>query len=217
MTTPAGDRPRRGRPRSGEQTARRRAALDAALAELLERGVAGTTMQAVATRAGSSKESLYAWFGNRHGLLAALIERQAEQVNSAVAQAVDRPADPRTTLVTIARNLLTLLVGDVSVALNRAAMTSPELAGLVLQHGRHTTGPLVTAFLGRLADEGHLRTDDPEEAFQLLYGLVVRDLQIRVLLGERPPGEDDIRTQARTAVGRFLVLTGGWQAPPEDR
>ncbi|WP_431982271.1 TetR/AcrR family transcriptional regulator [Streptomyces qinglanensis] len=217
MTTPAGGRPRRGRPRSGEQAARRRAALDAALAELLEHGVAGTTMQAVATRAGSSKESLYAWFGNRHGLLAALIERQAEQVNSAVAEAVDRPADPRSTLVTIARNLLTLLVGDVSVALNRAAMTSPELAGLVLRHGRHTTGPLITAFLGRLAGEGHLRTDDPEEAFQLLYGLVVRDLQIRVLLGEHPPGEDDIRAQARTAVDRFLTLAGGRQTPSADR
>ncbi|MDT0327445.1 TetR/AcrR family transcriptional regulator C-terminal domain-containing protein [Nocardiopsis lambiniae] len=199
---------RRGRPRAGEQARRRRAALEAALAELLERGVAGITMQAVATRAGSSKESLYAWFGHRQGLLAALIEWQAEQVNAAVATALDRSADPRDTLTAIARNLLMLLVGDVSVALNRAAMTSPELAELLLRHGRYTTGPLVAEFLGHLADEGVLRVDDPEEAFQFFYGLVVRDLQIRVLLGERPPGEEDIRVQARIAVDRFLALAG---------
>ncbi|WP_304454048.1 TetR/AcrR family transcriptional regulator C-terminal domain-containing protein [Nocardiopsis sp. YSL2] len=199
---------RRGRPRSGEQARRRRAALDAALAELLERGVSGITMQAVARRAGSSKESLYAWFGNRQGLLAALIEWQAEQVNAAVATALDRSADPRATLTAVARNLLTLLVGDVSVALNRAAMTSPELAGLLLRHGRHTTGPLVAEFLGHLAGAGVLRLDDPEEAFQLFYGLVVRDLQIRVLLGEPAPVEGDVRAQARVAVDRFLALTG---------
>ncbi|WP_433328273.1 TetR/AcrR family transcriptional regulator [Spirillospora sp. CA-294931] len=197
----------RGRPRVGEQAARREAALDAALGELLERGVAGLTMQGVATRAGSSKESLYAWFGNRQGLLAALIERQAEQVNAAVATAIERPADPRVTLTAIARNLLTLLVGDVSVVLNRAAMTSPELAESVLRHGRHTTGPMVAAFLERLADEGLLSIGPAEEAFQLLYGLIVRDLQIRVLLGEPAPGEAQIRDDAETAVERFLTLT----------
>lgn len=201
---------RRGRPRAGEQAARCQAALDAALAELLDQGITGMTMQAVAARAGSSKESLYAWFHSRQGLLAALIERQAHSVNAAVATAVHHPAEPpHATLVTIARNLLTLLVGDVSVALNRAAMTSPELAALLLRHGRHTTGPLVASYLRRLAAEGHLRIDDPEEAFQLFYGLVVRDLQIRVLLGEDPPGPDDVRTHARLAVDRFLALTSG--------
>ncbi|GIH75956.1 TetR/AcrR family transcriptional regulator [Planobispora longispora] len=200
---------RRGRPRSGEQAARRRAALDAALAELVEHGVEGMTMQAVAARAGSSKESLYTWFGNRQGMLAALIQRQSEQVNAAVTAALERPSEPRATLTAIAENLLALLVGDASVALNRAAMASGELSELLLRHGRHSTGPLVEDYLGRLAAEGLLRIDDPAEAFRLLYGLAVRDLQIRVLLGERPPSADSVRADARTAVDRFLALTGG--------
>ncbi|GII04751.1 TetR/AcrR family transcriptional regulator [Planobispora takensis] len=199
---------RRGRPRSGEQATRRRAALDAALAELVEHGVEGMTMQAVAARAGSSKESLYSWFGNRQGLLAALIERQSEQVNAAVTAALERPAEPRAMLAAIAENLLGLLVGEASVALNRAAMASAELSELLLRHGRHATGPLVEAYLGRLAADGALRIDDPAEAFGLLYGLAVRDLQIRVLLGERTPSADEIRTGARLAADRFLALTG---------
>ncbi|GAA3391703.1 TetR/AcrR family transcriptional regulator [Cryptosporangium minutisporangium] len=202
MTAP----PRRGRPRAGEQAARRQAALDAALAELLESGVEGLTMQAVAARAGSSKESLYSWFGNRHGLLAALIERQAEQTNAAVAAALGSPADPRATLTALAENLLRLLLGEVSVALNRAAMGSTDLAALLLRHGRHTTGPLVEAYLADLSARRLLRVPDPGEAFQLLYGLTVRDLQIRVLLGEVPPPDAALRAFATTAVDRFLTL-----------
>ncbi|MGX7674247.1 TetR/AcrR family transcriptional regulator [Plantactinospora sp. DSM 117369] len=197
---------RRGRPRSGEQAVRRQGALDAALAELVTHGIEGTTMQAVAARAGCSKESLYAWFNNRDGLLSALIERQAEQVNTAVSAALDRPAEPRATLIAIAENLLRLLTSDASVALNRAAMSSAELAALLLRHGRHTTGPLVEAFLARLADAGLVRVEDPADAFQLLYGLVVRDVQIRTLLGEPPPSIRRIRADARVAVDRFLAL-----------
>jgi AcrR family transcriptional regulator len=44
---------------------------------LVERGYGGTTMAAVAERAGSSKETLYAWFGSKQGLFTAVIRRQA--------------------------------------------------------------------------------------------------------------------------------------------
>ena len=198
---------RRGRPRAGEQAARRHAALDAALAELVASGAERTTMQAVAARAGCSKESLYAWFTNRDGLLAALIERQSEQVNTAVAAALNGAAPPRETLIGIAANLLRLLTGEASLALNRAAMTSAELAALLLRHGRHTTGPLIEAFLSRMAADGTWHVDDPAEAFQLFYGLVVRDVQIRALLGEVPAAPPS-RFEAEVAVDRFLALLG---------
>lgn len=204
---------RRGRPRAGEQEARRHAALDAALAELLAHGLDGATMQAVAARAGCSKESLYTWFGNRDGLLAALIERQSAQVATAVATALDSPAEPRATLTAIAENLLRLLTSGTSVALNRAAMTSPDLAALLLRHGRHTTGPLIEGYLTQLTEQGRLRAGDPAEAFQLLYGLVVRDVQIRSLLGEPAPPPDRLRAEAEVAVDRFLTLTAALPPP----
>ncbi|GIF37256.1 TetR/AcrR family transcriptional regulator [Actinoplanes xinjiangensis] len=200
---------RRGRPRAGEQAARRHAALDAALEEIVGHGLEGTTMQAVAARAGCSKESLYTWFGNRDGLLAALVERQSEQVNAAVTAALDQPATPRATLAAVAGNMLRMLTGEVSLALNRAAMTSPDLAAVLLRHGRHTTGPLIEAYLARLATDGLLRIDDPAEAFELFYGLVVRDVQIRTLLGEASPPGADLEAAAHRAVHRFLTLTSG--------
>jgi AcrR family transcriptional regulator len=202
---------RRGRPPAGASEAQREVVLDAAFALLVERGYQGTTMGAVAERAGSSKETLYAWFTSKQGLFAALVRRQAEAANRAAAAALDaRPgADPAETLTGLATNLLGLLLGERSVAINRAAMAEPdgELAAVLLAEGRHRTGPIVEAYLARLAAEGRIRVDDPAEAFQLLYGLVLRDLQIRVLLGEAPPRKAALAAQARTAVDRFLSLT----------
>jgi AcrR family transcriptional regulator len=213
---------RRGRPPAGASQAHREAVLEAVFELLVERGLQGTTMAAVAERAGSSKETLYAWFGSKQGLLAALIQRQAEAANQAVAAAL-RPTgsgrgpepDPAATLTAFATNLLGLLLGERSVAINRAAIAdlgtrdpaAGQLAAVLLAQGRHRTGPIVEAYLARLAEQGRLRIDDPAEAFQLLYGLVVQDLQIRVLLGEPPPARDALAARARVAVDRFLTLT----------
>ena len=218
-TTPARPGQRRGRPPAGTSAAHRELVLDATFDLLVERGYQGTTMAAVAERAGSSKETLYAWFGSKQGLLAALLRRQAEAADQAVTAAFDGgpPAapDPAATLTAFATSLLRQLLGERSVALNRAAIadTGGELAAVLLAQGRHRTGPIVEAYLARLADGGQLRVDDPAEAFRLLFGLVVQDLQIRVLLGEPPPGPAALAALARVAVERFLALS----AAPNSR
>ena len=204
---------RRGRPRAGERAQRRDHVLDAALTELLERGYDAMTMQDVASRAGASKETLYAWFGSRTGLLQALIERSADTSAERVRAALDDTEDPQATLVGYATGLLMLLTGPGSVAINRAAMTSPDLAALLLRSGRHRIGPLVEQYLARLHDAGYLEIPDPAAAFQLLYGLVIEDRQIRVLLGEAPPTVADAATHAETAVDRFLRLTKPYGDP----
>ena len=197
-----------GRPRLGEEPLRRQALLDAALELLVERGYEATTTLAVAQRAGSSKETIYAWFGSKAGLFAAMIEANAAEANARVEAALDGAGDPRQTLVAFSDGLLRLLLGERALALNRAAISSPELADVLLRHGRHRTGPLVESYLARLAASGELAIDDPDDAFRLLYGLVVQDSQIRALLGERPLTRPAIRRRAAQAVDRFLALTG---------
>lgn len=202
---------RRGRPRAGEREAREQAVLDAALAELVENGPEAMTMLAVARRAGASKETLYSWFGNREGLLRALIERNADQsaarIQAALDAAIDDESDPVETLAGYARGLLGLLTSPPSLALNRAAMGDPDLAALLLASGRHRVGPLVETYLSRLAGAGRLRLSVPaDEAFALLYGLTVQDLQIRALLGDDLPTADELTARATVAVERFVRL-----------
>ncbi len=108
-------RGRRGRPRADEREARRRRVLDAAFAELLESGYDGLTMLGVARRAGASKETLYAWFGSRDGLLRAMIETNADGSAERVAAALDDDGDPTEVLVGYAGGLLRLLTDQRSV------------------------------------------------------------------------------------------------------
>jgi AcrR family transcriptional regulator len=176
------------------------------LAEIIEQGYEALTVLAVAQRAQSSKESLYTWFGSKEGMVAALIRRQAEQTNHAVERALGSDRDPDEVLTAVATGLLTLLLGPASLALNRAAMTSPDLAALLLREGRHRTGPLIEKYLRQLHRDGVLHVPNPATAFRLFYGLVIQDSQIRALLGEEPPSTAWRNRQASAAVRRFRHL-----------
>lgn len=186
--------------------------LDAAMRVIVRDGYVAATMQAVADEARASKETLYAWFGDREALVSAVIRGNADASVARVAGALARPAadaeEARRTLEGFARGLLTLLTGEASVALNRAAMGSPALATELLASGRHRIGPLVAAYLSDLYDAGLSPHPDGERAFSLLYGLIVQDTQIRVLLGEQPPSSHAVAARARAAVAAFLETPG---------
>lgn len=197
----------RGRPRAGESEYRRQAVLEAAYAVLAEQGYERASMLAVAQRAEASKETLYSWFSSKAGLFAAVVQHGAERTNAVVpTPPTDRAADPRADLVAMMTNLLTLLTGERSVTLNRAAITAGELGEVLLAQGRHRTGPLVAGYLQALMEAGVLMPTDPELAFRTLYGLVITDSQIRVLLGEPAPERAAIRAQAERGVDDFLRL-----------
>lgn len=197
---------RRGRLPEAERSERRDAILDSVEALLAERRIDDLTMLAVAKRAGASKETLYSWFGGRDGLLTAVVRRNADRSAEAIRAALGEDSDPVPTLQAYVRGLLTLLSSPTSIALNRMAMSSPPLAEVLLAEGRHRVGPIVESYLARADDRGDLAIDDPAEAFTILYGLAVRDMQIRVLLGEEPPDSSEIERRAAAAVDDFLAL-----------
>lgn len=174
-------------------------------------------MAAVAARAGSSKETLYRWFGDRDGLFAALIQRNADRSSTKISQRLgegDRDLTIETfreSLVAYAAGLLELLSSESSVALNRAAMNDSKLRTLLLEEGRHRVGPAVERFLAKGERAGLISVTGvggAEPAFELLYGLVVRDTQIRVLLGEPAPTSAEIVDRANQAVAQFFMLCG---------
>ncbi|WP_159621990.1 TetR/AcrR family transcriptional regulator [Ruania rhizosphaerae] len=209
---------RRGRLPAEQRAAREHAILDAAVDELVAVGVEHLTMQAVAVRARASKETLYRWFADRDGLLRAVIERAADQSATRVMTAFEEPLPEgpeaarraaQEVLTEYGTALLRLLTGEPSLALNRAAMATPALRAVLLESGRRRIGPVVESALTRLDSAGLLdltRLGGPARAFEILYGLIVRDIQIRVLLGDVPPAEPECVDRARTAVGLFWQL-----------
>ncbi len=198
---------RRGRPRAGERAARREEVLDAAFDLLVEHGYRGTTMGAVAERSGASKETLYAWFGDKTGLFAALVQRNAEEGARTVQAALaSERGDVAQTLSRFGTALLALLLGERALAINRAAIIEPAAAPELSSQVRERIAPMVEAYLAYQTTLGRLRIRDPVDAFGALYGLLVQDAQISALLGGTPLDRAGIDHRARTAVDRFLAL-----------
>jgi AcrR family transcriptional regulator len=195
-------------------TERQREVLDAALALLVDARTS-LTMGAVAERASCSKETLYKWFGGRDGLLTATVQWQASKVRAAPVsrEGLDRAA-LFANLEGFARDWLTVLSSETSVALNRLAVGQSgsdkhDLGAIVLENGpfamRRRLGPVLEA--GKSA--GLLEFDNVDAAYRTFFGLVVRDMQIRLLLGDRLTlGPDEIGREAARATSQFFRLHG---------
>ncbi len=199
-------------------TPRQQAVLTAALDLLVEAGD-GLTMTAVARRASCSKETLYKWFGDRAGLLTATVQWQAAKVR---VPAIDRrtldPASLHQSIQQFARDLLATISGSTSVALNRLAITHATedngLGAIVLDNGRFTMGKRLRPVLEAGRDARMLRFDNTETAFRTFFGLVLRDVQIRLLLGDRLSlTAKEIEADAERATDQFFTLYGTNQAP----
>lgn len=198
---------------SPEPDDRPAAILEAALAVLKREGYAKTTMLQIATEAGASKATLYALFENKQAMFAALVQHAAAGANTRLRAALDASTDVEQTLLEFGINLLRLLTGETSISLNRAAASevhrAPELGQTVYANGRQATGRLVMRFLQRAHDEGRLRLDSAEEAFETLVGLLVGDLQLRMLIGvTTQPTDKVLKQRAQRAVGQFMALYG---------
>ncbi|ODN70237.1 hypothetical protein A6302_02448 [Methylobrevis pamukkalensis] len=77
-----------------------------------------------------------------------------------------------------------------------------------MERGRRTIEARLRALLDLGRRQGHLAFADPHEAYETLYGLVVRDLHVRMLLGAPAPEGADVKVQAARAVDGFFRLYG---------
>ncbi|MFB9947255.1 TetR/AcrR family transcriptional regulator [Rhizobium puerariae] len=191
---------------------RQNAVLEQALRLLVEGGEKALTTSGLARAANCSKESLYKWFGDREGLLSAMIAYQASKVRTHERSGERLTADLlRDHLELFARDLLEVLAGDVSLALNRLAIgqssrEGSKLGKLLLEHGRRQIDRRAMALIEQGKRAGLLRFENADAAYHTFYGLIVSDLHVRMLLGE--PGLKDNVLQAGRAIEAFLTLHG---------
>ena len=198
-------------PEAEEPSTRQREVLEAALGVLVRDG-GRLTMSAVAAEANCSKETLYKWFGGRDGLLTSIVRWQAAQVRiDAVDGAIDRAA-LTDRLQQFAEDWLRVVASDRSLALNRLAIghageEGADLGGVVLDNGRFALGQRLKPILEAARSAGILAFDDAEEAFRTFFGLVARDVHVRLLLGERIKLTRAVITaEAARATDQFLKL-----------
>ena len=202
-----------------EWTERQKDVLDAVLALLVERSEA-LTMTAVARRAKCSKETLYKWFGDRDGLLTATVRWQASLVRAGSfdRQRLDAAA-LRESLERFAANWLSVISSRTSIALNRVAVAhagsgKSNLGEIVLANGRFAIGERLKPLLEAGREVGLIQFDDTEATFRAFFGLVGRDGQIRLLLGDRLElRKEGFARDAAESTRQFFALYGASQPP----
>ncbi len=195
-------------------TPRQHEVLDAVLELLVEDGDR-LTMTDVARRASCSKETLYKWFGGRDGLLTATVQWQASKVRAGSYEKAELDAAAlRDSLEDFAATWLRVISSRTSIALNRVAIAhagsgKSNLGQIVLANGRFAIGERLKPVLEAGRKAGLLAFEDAEVAFRTFFGLVGRDVQIRMLLGDKAkPSEAEIVADASRATQQFLALYG---------
>ena len=181
----------------------------AAYAVLEEKGYGGTSMLAIAKAAKASNETLYNWYGDKTGLFAALVRRNAAEVKALLEDQIAAGGDAVDTLARVGPVLLQLVTSDQAVAMNRAAAADPtgELGRVLATEGRETVAPLVAQVIAQGKEQGRLGFDDLAMACETWLGLLIGDLQIRRVVGRMPqPGPEALAARAAAAHCNFLRL-----------
>lgn len=193
-----------------ENRSTRRAQIETAAYQVLqEKGYKGASMLAVAKAAKASNETLYNWYGDKQGLFAALVVRNAETLKETLEAALDENTDPIEGLRRLAPLLLETLTSDRAVALNRAAAadTSDELGRAIAKGGRDAIAPLIGDLVSRGMASGQIVASNAHQAAEWYIALVIGDAQIRRAIGvTAQPSPDAVRERADAAVSAYLKL-----------
>jgi AcrR family transcriptional regulator len=188
--------------------------LHAAFSLFMERGYAGTSTLAIATRARVSKRDIYALFADKQAILAVGI---AERVQRMLVPLALPPARSRKALVRTLREhgvaMLRGLCDPTVIAVFRLAIAesgrSHDVAEALDTGGRQRNQQALMDLLAQARASGLLRGDDPDVMTRHFYGLLLGNLQMRLLLRTaEPPGEDEIEARAAAAAEALLVLYG---------
>lgn len=202
--------PARSKVRTERGARRCREIVDAAVEVFLERGYAGASIDAVVERAGGSKETIYSHFGNKAGLLKAIIEQGAE----AVIESFEVPADDTEIgpfLLEVATGYLELVLNPRTLGLYRLVLAEsgrmPEIGDILYRLGPEDLARRLAERLRTWQARGDIVLVDPDRTAMVFYAMLRGDLQLRALFNPtRMPLASEMRQHAEFVVSHFLEM-----------
>ena len=153
----------------------RRQRMHDAVRELMAEQGFRISMDAVAARAGCSKQTLYSHFGSKQELLRSVVQEHLDMATARLDG--DTDDDPRTALMEFAMQHLQRLSDPSVIAarqlLNAEAAQFPEEALALYRDGCETMQQRLAEWLRLAMQRGQLRHDDPHCAAELLMGMIM--------------------------------------------
>jgi AcrR family transcriptional regulator len=174
-----------------------------------ELGFERTSMLTVANRAKASNETMYRWYGDKHGLFESMVRANASESKMLLETALAGDQPQVEAVSALAPVLLRMLLSEKAILLNRAAASDPSggLGQLLAKGGRENVLPLIQDVLLKMIKVEGLRLPTDVKPGALFVQLLVGDQQIRRVIGTLAPLEDaEILAQAKCAIQRFRIL-----------
>lgn len=203
------DLSRRGRPPADQIERRNEALLDAATEVFFESGFAGAKMNEIAKKAGASMETLYARYATKADLFAALIERKASHLASAIGP-LSPDLEPREALTHYALQVIGMMSKADTRQLHRIVIAesieAPELGAMFWESGPGRGFKMVGAYLDEQNRRGALNIPSAHRSAGLLTAMLVGGLVLRSTLGLKTmiESQQEQRDWATYVVDNFL-------------
>lgn len=199
--------------RTGRPIDRRKddAMLAAAHALLFKNGPAAVSVEAVTRLAGLSKMTVYSRYANREALIAAVIQRQADQMAASLCVIPDSQCNLQEALTAFGVRLLSFLLSDTYLdfmrALRSAAAFPADAMRTIFRFGPQSTLDNLAQWMRQAHRAKLANFRQPERSAELLLGMLTGLDIVRAMYGE--PCRQTSRTitrHVRWAVTAFVKL-----------
>lgn len=197
-----------GRPRDHDKST---AMIDAAGDVFFERGYANTTIEGIAERAGVSKVTIYARFGDKAGLFEAMVKHVSARMETGAPHQGQLPANTEEALICYGISLMTQLMSPRLVAFERNLASElvrhPDLARRFYDAGPGRSRATLAAIIQGAVDRNELAVEHPMQAAADLYGLWhgFHMIEAHFGIGELP-NDEKIQILVRSGVAKFLKM-----------
>jgi AcrR family transcriptional regulator len=198
-----------GRPTREEAERRHKALLDAATELFLEGGLNGTSIDAIAEKAGVAKRFIYARYADKGELFVAAISRFVESQLSPLLK-LEVPEVPiETALHALGRRMLAIALKPEPLSVYRTlaneASRFPNLAQLFMARNRERVFGGMVRLFSTYAQRGEIEIDDPQMTAEHFFILMVGIPQRLALIGLR---EEPAQAERRLKAAIRLFLEG---------
>ena len=182
--------------------------LAAAQTLFLKHGYEGTSLEMIIADAGGSRRSIYNEFGNKRGLLLAVMQQKVAIQIDTIAT-INYSLAPRDALKEIAIKFMQSLLSDTLISLYRLVIQVvpdlPEVGELIYEKGPLSGMMPLNDYLTYLNNEGILAIDDCNSASFMLIAMIKDRLHFRALLVPALTiSDDEIEAHVNRSVNLFL-------------
>lgn len=191
---------------------KRQAILNAAADVFAEQGFAGASIDAIAARAGVSRQTIYNQLGDKDNLFKVVVSDITDRSSAGFFRVLDTfpvaPQDLEKELALFSAQLLRKALCDPNGRWLRKLVETegarfPELFETWKEYGPGKKYPAIAARLAQLAHAGYLEIDDPGLAARQYMALLATDLRYDQQIGRQTP-ESEIDRMASDATRTFL-------------